>query len=61
VEGKDKDSMDMESMQRMIKRLSNEVIDMKMNNGEGTSNQRPYRPFFRRLSLLDLLNPHLQI
>jgi hypothetical protein len=29
TEGKEKDSMDMESMQRMIKRLSNEIVDMK--------------------------------
>jgi hypothetical protein len=43
----EKDSTDMESLQRMIKKLSNEIVDMKINVGEGTSNQRPYRPFFK--------------
>ena len=32
---KDKDLMDMESMQRIIKQLMNEIIDLKMNKGEG--------------------------
>jgi hypothetical protein len=43
----EKDGVDMESLQRMIKKLSNEIVDMKRNAGEGTSNQRPYRPFFK--------------
>ena len=38
----------MESLQRMIKKFSNEIVDMKINAEEGTSNQRPYRPFFKR-------------
>ena len=40
--------MDMESMQRMIKHLSNESVYIKRNIGEGTSNKRSYKPFFRR-------------
>jgi hypothetical protein len=28
--------------------LSNEIVDMKRNNREGTSNQRPYMSFFKR-------------
>jgi hypothetical protein len=38
----------MESLQRMIKKLLNEIVDMKRSAGEGTSNQRPYKPFFKR-------------
>jgi len=48
IEGKNKDAMNMVSKQRMIKYLSNDIIDMKRNIGEGTSNQRPYKPFLRR-------------
>jgi hypothetical protein len=32
----------------MIIKLSNEIIDMKRSSGEGTSNQRSYRPLFKR-------------
>jgi len=32
----------------MIKKSENEIVDMKINAGEGTSNQIPYRPFFKR-------------
>jgi hypothetical protein len=39
--------MDMESMQRIIKILSNEIIDMNKSVREGTSNQKPYRSFVR--------------
>jgi hypothetical protein len=38
----------LESLQRMVKKLSNKIVDMKRNAGEGTSNPRPYKPFFRR-------------
>jgi hypothetical protein len=44
----EKDNTDMESLQRMVKNLSNEIVDMKRNVGEGTSNPRPYKPFFRK-------------
>jgi hypothetical protein len=40
--------MDMESMQLMIKCLSNEIIYMKINTREGNLNQTPYKPLFRR-------------
>jgi hypothetical protein len=36
MESKNKDSMDLDIMKRIIKQLSNEFMDMKMNNGEGT-------------------------
>jgi hypothetical protein len=32
----------------MVKKLSNEIVDMERNVGEGTSNPRPYKPFFRK-------------
>jgi hypothetical protein len=41
-------SGDIEDLQRMIKKLSNEIIDMKISAGEGNQGQRPYKPFFRR-------------
>jgi hypothetical protein len=32
----------------MVKKLSNEIIDMKRNEGEGNQGQRPYKTFFKR-------------
>jgi hypothetical protein len=32
----------------MVKKLSNEIIDMKRSVGEGNQGQRPYKPFFKR-------------
>jgi hypothetical protein len=32
----------------MVKKLSNEIIDMKRNAWEGNQGQRPYNPFFKR-------------
>jgi hypothetical protein len=31
----------------MVKKLSNEIIDMKRSAGEGNQGQRPYKPFFK--------------
>jgi hypothetical protein len=31
----------------MIKKLSNEIVDMKMSVEEGNQNQRPYKHFFK--------------
>jgi predicted nucleotide-binding protein (sugar kinase/HSP70/actin superfamily) len=36
-EKKDKDSMDMESLQRIVKKISNDLIDLKKQSGEGYS------------------------
>lgn len=47
-EPKAKDSLDLENLQKVIKRLTDEIIDGKRNSGEGPSNKRPYRPFLRR-------------
>jgi hypothetical protein len=46
--GEDKnpsDSMDMESLQRIIKNLSNDLVDLKRGNGEGSSNQKRFFKF----------------
>jgi hypothetical protein len=32
----------------MVKKLSNDIIDMKRNAGKGNQGQRPYKPFFKR-------------
>jgi hypothetical protein len=37
---KDQDSLDMEILQRIIKKLSNEIVDMNRNTREGTSNTK---------------------
>jgi hypothetical protein len=44
----EKGNGDIEDLQRMVKKLSNEIIDMKRNAGEGNQGQRPYKPFFKR-------------
>ena len=43
IDGRDQDSFDIEGLQRMVKQLSNEIIDLKKNLGESTSE----RGFFR--------------
>ena len=40
---RDQDSFDMKGLHRMVKQLSNEIIDLKKNSGESTSG----RGFFR--------------
>jgi hypothetical protein len=45
-QGPEKGSGDIEDLQRMIKKLSNEIIDMKRSAGEENQGQRPYKPFF---------------
>jgi hypothetical protein len=47
-EKKDYDSMDMESLQRIVKKLSNELIDLKKNGGEGSSNSKNFLDFLPR-------------
>ena len=43
----DKGNGDIEYLQHMVKKLSNEIIDMNINVGEGNLGQRPYNPFFK--------------
>ena len=37
--------MDMESMQRVIKQFTNEIIDLNHNKGEG---KKPFKPFLKK-------------
>jgi hypothetical protein len=39
------DSMDMESLQRIVNKLSNKLIDLKKHNGEGSSNTKNFFKF----------------
>ena len=40
----------MESMQQMIKKLTDEIIYLKKNNGEG---KKPFKPFIKRRTNID--------
>ena len=40
----------MESMQQMIKQLTNEIIDLKKNKEEG---KKPFKPFFKKKTNTD--------
>jgi hypothetical protein len=44
-EKKNYDSMDMEALQRIVKKLSNELIDLKKSGGEGSSSQKKFFRF----------------
>ena len=43
----DKEPTDMESMQRVIKKLMNDIIDLKKNKGEG---MKPLKPFMNKMT-----------
>ena len=43
----EKGSGDIEDLQRMVKKLSNEIIYMKRSAGEGNQGQMPYKPLFK--------------
>jgi hypothetical protein len=53
----DKGNGDIEDLQCMVKKLSNEIIDMKRNVGEGNQGQRPYKPFFKRNQPFKAIEP----
>lgn len=38
----------MDSLSKIIKKLSNGVVDLKKSYNEGTSCRRPWRPLFKR-------------
>jgi len=46
-----KEPIDLESMLKMVKKLSNEVVDIKNNFSEGTFDERTFRPFHRRTNI----------
>ena len=47
-EKKSQDSLDLDSLQRVIKKLSNEIIDLKKGTSENTPPKEPPRQPFRR-------------
>lgn len=47
-EKKDQDNLDMESLQQVITKLSNDMINIKKNNSETNQNHGYFRPPFRR-------------
>jgi hypothetical protein len=56
-QGPEKGGGDIEYLQRMIKKLSNEIVDMKRSVGEGNQGQRPYKPFFKRNPPFKVIEP----
>jgi hypothetical protein len=47
-EKKDKETFDMDGIQRMIQKLTNDIVDLKKNSGESSSYRRPWKTSFRR-------------
>ena len=45
IEKTEKGPIDMESMLRVIKQLTNDIIDLKKNKGEG---KKPFKPFMKK-------------
>jgi hypothetical protein len=44
----EKEPRDIDSVVKLVKKLSNEVVDLKKNIGEGPSRNRTFHPFFKR-------------
>lgn len=49
IEEKGKYKIDLENVHRVIKKITNEIIDVKRNIGENYSTQIPYQIVFRKL------------
>ena len=45
TEKKDKEPTNMASVQRVLKQITNELIDLKKNKGEG---KKPFKPFMKK-------------
>ena len=45
TEKKDKEPTDMASLQRVLKQITNELIDLKKSKGEG---KKPFKPFMKK-------------
>ena len=54
TEKKDKEPTDMASMQRVIKQLTNDIIDLKQNKGEG---KKPFKPFMKKRTYFSPIIP----
>jgi len=44
----EREPKDLENIVKLVKKLSNEVVNIKNNSKEGTSRPRPFHPFFKR-------------
>jgi hypothetical protein len=44
----DNESRDIDNVVKMVKKLSNEVVDLKNNVGEGSSKPQTFHPFFKK-------------
>jgi len=44
----EKEPKDMDIMVKLVKKLLNEVVDLKKNAREGPSRPRPFQPLFKR-------------
>jgi hypothetical protein len=58
-QGREKGNGDIQDLQRMVKKLPNEIIDMKRSVGEGNQGQMPYKPFFKRNPPFKSIEPPL--
>jgi hypothetical protein len=58
-QGPEKGSGDIEDLQWMINKLSNEIVDTKRSARAGNQGQRPYRPFFKRNPPFKAIEPPL--
>jgi len=38
----------MENVLHLVKKISNEIVDLKKNSGEGISNKRNYKPYYKK-------------
>jgi hypothetical protein len=52
-----KGSGDIEDLQRMAKKISNEIIYMNRSEGEGNQGQRPYKTLFKRIPPFKEIEP----
>ena len=50
LDKKQKEPTNMDSIQRIIKKLTNEIIDLKKSNGEG---KKPFKPFIKKSTIID--------
>ena len=44
----EKESKYLDSVVKLVNKLSNKVVDLKKNDGDGPSRNRPFHPFFKR-------------
>jgi hypothetical protein len=54
---RDKGDGDIQDLQCMVKKLSNEITNMKRNVCEGNQGQGPYNPFFKRSHPFKAIEP----